>query len=151
MNEADAAKPKTLVAEKDKILKPILPKADIMQNLSNDPTLIFEFDPAEFARQMTLLEFDLYTKVPSYECVDQIWEGKILKETAAYKFPKSPHSKRANPGSSFSAISTLIQHTNDVILINKVYILGCNISCKSRNIKGPCHCSKVCYSGRSSL
>ena len=114
------AKSKTLVLDKDKSIKPILPKADILQNLANDPTLIFDFDPMEFARQMTLLEYDLYLKVPSYECLDQIWEGKILKETAAYKFPKSPHSKRANPGSPFSAISTLIQHTNDVKFVNSL-------------------------------
>ena len=73
---------------------------------------------------MTLLEHELYCKVPSYECLDQIWEGKILKEVAAYKFPKSPHSKRANPGSSFSAISTLIQHTNDVTATNHSLLFG---------------------------
>jgi hypothetical protein len=103
--------------------------ADMIQNMhsrrrssasfiSHEPaTSLFDFDPADFGGQLTLLEYDLFAKIPTYEILDQIWEGKILHEVAAYACGQPLEKKRSSPGSTASAVSTFIQHTNDVNLI----------------------------------
>ncbi|KAJ6241693.1 guanine nucleotide exchange factor [Anaeramoeba flamelloides] len=57
------------------IPKPILPKD--LNNLS-----LLEIDNVEFARQLTLIEFDLYCKIEPKECLKQAWT-KTKKETLA--------------------------------------------------------------------
>ena len=87
---------------------------DPLANLLTDTRAFLDLDPLEFARQLTLLEHELYCKFQSYECLDQIWESQLRKEIAGYKQPKPAIIKRHVSGSANSDISILIRHTNDV-------------------------------------
>ena len=124
-------------------LSALLPiAADMFQNIhvrrrssassfmNTDPNyFLTDFDPSDFGRQLTILEFELYSKIPCYEILDQIWEAKILHEVASYGCAPPLERTRSTPGSSSSAISLLIQHTNDVNIIKTVYFLGRDMYC----------------------
>jgi son of sevenless-like protein len=97
--------------------KPILGNPKSLSNLLTDSRAFLDVDPLEFARQLTLLEHDLYCKFQSYECLDQIWEAQLRKEYKGYAQPKPAIIKRHVSGSSNSDISILIRHTNDVRII----------------------------------
>jgi son of sevenless-like protein len=117
--EQSKAKPKIVVEKKEVATtpKPLLSSikfgADPLATLLSDSRAFFEIDPIEMARQLTLVEHELYCKVQAYECTDQIWESHYRKEVAQSKQPKPPHCKRHSPGSPTSEISKLIQHTNE--------------------------------------
>ena len=111
-----------------------------------DSSSYLDFDPFEFGKQLTLMEFDLYLKVSSYELLDQIWEGKILKEISSYPIVHPSHTKR-NTGRS--SMSKLIQHTNDVLILI-VYFLGSNDGSESQISKKALHCIKVFHTGSQS-
>ena len=102
--------------------KPILPLprygSDLLAMLTTDVKAILEIDPLEVARQLTLMEFELFAKVKAYECLDQIWDSHRRKETLAISNVNVP-TKRHVPGSSNSDITKIIDHTN------KVYLFFC--------------------------
>ena len=126
--------------------------SSFLSNPSESLPLYLDFEPNEFGRQLTLLEFDLYSKIPSHELLDQMWEGKILHETASYPEPPATQRRRTVPGSSLSAISALIQHTNDVYLcLILVYILGCNDSSQQQIFKETLSSTKAFHSSGKSL
>lgn len=115
--------PVTVNLEREKTFpKPILVSArfgyDPLAALQTDPRAFLEIDPIEMARQLTLVEFELFSKVQSYECLDQIWESHYKKEMALNKQNKPSQCKRHVPGSPNSNISKMIRHTNDVILFS---------------------------------
>lgn len=64
MNSIEA----TLIATPGYRLPPKLPKNP------NDP--IMKVDPEEVARQLTLIDFDLFSKIQPYECHGQAWLKK---------------------------------------------------------------------------
>jgi hypothetical protein len=107
--------------ERDRnVPKPLLPTfkfggIDPLSNLSMDPRILYEIEPLETARQLTLIEHELFCKVQSYECLDQIWESHYRKEVAANSNKTEVAQRRRHlPGSSKSDISKLISHTNDI-------------------------------------
>ncbi|KAH6572987.1 hypothetical protein BASA62_003165 [Batrachochytrium salamandrivorans] len=58
---------------------------DHFSTLLTDPKAYLEIDPQEMARQLTLVEFELFTRVRPYECLDQIWDGHRRKENLTLK------------------------------------------------------------------
>ena len=70
---------------------------------------VLDIDALEFARQLTLVEFELYALVPAYECLDQIWKSKRKKEALKYRqlLPHESDGSGAN-------ITELIKHTNQL-------------------------------------
>ncbi|KAJ3254360.1 hypothetical protein HK103_007242 [Boothiomyces macroporosus] len=110
--------PVTVNLEREKTFpKPILVSArfgyDPLAALQTDPRAFLEIDPIEMARQLTLVEYELFSKVQAYECLDQIWESRYKKEMALNKQNKPSQCKRHVPGSPNSNISKMIRHTND--------------------------------------
>lgn len=96
---------------------------DVISNLASDPRAFLDLDPLEMARQLTLLEHELYCKFQAYECLDQIWESYYKKEVASYQNPRSSKPKRHTPGSQNSDISKMIRHTNEVnFLVNLIHV-----------------------------
>lgn len=87
--------------------------ADPIANLLTDNRAFLDIDPLEIARQLTIIEHDLYSKFQSYECLDQIWESYHRKEKASYKQAAPITTKRHVPGSPSSDISQMIRHTNE--------------------------------------
>ncbi|KAJ3274260.1 hypothetical protein HDV01_003333 [Terramyces sp. JEL0728] len=113
--------PVTVNPEREKNFpKPILGGArfgyDPLVALQTDARAFLEIDPLEMARQLTLVEFELFSKVQAYECLDQIWESHYKKEAALNKQNKPAQCKRHIPGSPNSDISKMIRHTNDQCL-----------------------------------
>jgi son of sevenless-like protein len=54
--------------------KPILPKK---------PTIEFvDLDPTEVARQLTLIDYDIYKKIMAFECIGQPWNKPNAVEKA---------------------------------------------------------------------
>lgn len=109
--------------DKEKCPKPIVSQqrfgtGDPFANILTESKMFYEIDPLEMARQLTLVEHELFCKVQAYECIDQIWESHYRKEMASYKQTKPIQFKRHLPGSPNSDISKLIRHTNEVILAN---------------------------------
>ncbi|KAL5037234.1 hypothetical protein RTP6_004701 [Batrachochytrium dendrobatidis] len=89
------------------------PVTDVFATLGSDPKAYLEVDPQEMARQLTLVEFELFSRVKPFECLDQIWDGHRRKENLALK--GSNYAKRQTSGEgSISEISRLIQHTNQI-------------------------------------
>jgi son of sevenless-like protein len=88
------------------------PKSILPAKLSPEPLAdlksILDFDPLEIARQLTLLEFELFANVPAYECLDQIWKSKRKKEALQYRQLRK-HEMENHSGAH---ISCLISHTN---------------------------------------
>lgn len=100
--------------------KSILPDSFGLDLLSTSkPTGIFAIDPLEFARQLTLVEFELFANVPIYECLDQIWKSKRKKEALQYRELR----KNEMEGSGIN-ISRLITHTNQIGYWVATMILG---------------------------
>jgi ankyrin repeat protein len=118
-HESSKIKQKPLIEKKEPAPtpKPLLSSlrfgVDPIESLNSDPKAFFDIDPLEMARQLTIIEHELYCKVQAYECTDQIWESHYRKEVAQSKQPKPTICKRHTPGSPNSDISRLIQHTND--------------------------------------
>ncbi|KAJ3359560.1 hypothetical protein HDU91_004897 [Kappamyces sp. JEL0680] len=114
---AETETPRTVVStslEKPKpMIIPLRFGTDPLNNLLTDNRAFFDLDPLELARQLTLIEHDLYTRFKSYECLDQIWESNLKKEVASYKQTKPLQPKRHAPGSSASDVSRMIRHTNE--------------------------------------
>jgi hypothetical protein len=78
--------------------EPILPKNIAVSNLDEflqDQSAIFEMDPQEMARQITILDADIYRSIRPKECLNQGWEKSD-------KIERSPN------------ISRIIQQTNNV-------------------------------------
>ncbi|KAI8924505.1 ras guanine nucleotide exchange factor domain-containing protein [Entophlyctis helioformis] len=106
-----------LGAEREKQCpKPILPTrafagVDLLVALTTDLKAFMDIDPQEMARQLTLVEFELFARVKPYECLDQIWDGHRRKEAQAIK---GANPKRHDPNSGNTDISKLIQHTNQL-------------------------------------
>ncbi|KAI8902868.1 ras guanine nucleotide exchange factor domain-containing protein [Globomyces pollinis-pini] len=116
LSEHDHAKVlATIIYEKTAFPRSILPSArfgaDPLTLLQSDGRAFLDIDPLEIARQLTLIEFELYGKVQPYECLDQIWESRYRKEVANYTRPAV--CKRHLPGSANSDISKMIRHTNE--------------------------------------
>ncbi|KAJ2999907.1 hypothetical protein HDV02_001426 [Globomyces sp. JEL0801] len=118
LSEHDHAKVlATIIYEKTAFPRSILPSArfgaDPLSLLQSDGRAFLDIDPLEIARQLTLIEFELYGKVQPYECLDQIWESRYRKEVANYTRPAV--CKRHLPGSANSDISKMIRHTNEYL------------------------------------
>lgn len=100
------------------------PKPIIHPKYGLDPLVdqksILEWDPLEIARQITLVEFELFANVPAYECLDQIWKGKRKKETLQYRALR----KHELENSSGANIAGLISHTNQFGYWVATMILG---------------------------
>jgi son of sevenless len=117
--EQSKSRPKHLIEKKESVNfpKPLLASikfgVDPIAVLLTDSKAFFEIDPLEMARQLSIVEHDLYCKVQAYECTDQIWESHYRKEVAQSKQTKPAVCKRHSPGSPSSDISNLIQHTNE--------------------------------------
>lgn len=97
--------------------KPILPPRthagpDYLGMLNSDPKAYLEIDPIEMARQLTLIEFEIFVRIKPYECLDQIWDNHRRKEPGLQV--KTANPRRNQPGSLNSDISKLIDHTNQV-------------------------------------
>jgi hypothetical protein len=140
LQEQDQEKPlmHPFLTEKDRgVPKSLLPEKkfgglDPLASLCTDHRLLFEFDPMETARQLTLIEHELYCKVKSYECLDQIWENHYRKEISAQALrPILTQQRRHLPGSSSSDISKLIRHTNDITFFVSTAIVN-NDNIKTR-------------------
>ncbi|KAJ3129785.1 hypothetical protein HK098_000155 [Nowakowskiella sp. JEL0407] len=90
--------------------KPILPKfcvsatsTELGTFIKSDARNIFEIDPLELARQLTLAEFNNFVQVKPFECTDQIWGEKRKKEMGDGKILPC------------SGIMRMIRHTNNVM------------------------------------
>jgi son of sevenless-like protein len=114
----DHDKVKTVISIPGERPKPLISSLrfgyDPLSNLLTDSKAFLDLDPLEMARQLTLLEHELYSKFQAYECLDQIWESHYRKEVAGYKQANLGHAKRHPPGSPNSDISKMIHHTNQV-------------------------------------
>eukprot|EP00842_Homolaphlyctis_polyrhiza_P005714 jgi/Hompol1/6143/HPOL_002188-RA len=84
---------------------------DPLTALVTDPKGFLEIEPLEMARQLTLIEFDLFARVKPFECLDPVWEGVRAKESLAMK---GLSGKKVEQSSVTSDISKLIQHTNQL-------------------------------------
>eukprot|EP01102_Stenamoeba_stenopodia_P023215 TRINITY_DN9920_c0_g1_i2.p1 TRINITY_DN9920_c0_g1~~TRINITY_DN9920_c0_g1_i2.p1 ORF type:complete len:887 (+),score=262.77 TRINITY_DN9920_c0_g1_i2:248-2908(+) len=71
-----ATKQKQIMLDPERIPKPLHP-VDI-QNITFE-----EIDPKEVARQTCIIEQELYRAIRPRECLNQAWNHKTLKETAA--------------------------------------------------------------------
>jgi hypothetical protein len=71
-----ATKQKQIMLDPERIPKPLHPVDT--QNISFE-----EIDPKEAARQICLIEQELYRAIRPRECLNQAWNHKTLKETAA--------------------------------------------------------------------
>ncbi|KAI8841464.1 ras guanine nucleotide exchange factor domain-containing protein [Chytriomyces cf. hyalinus JEL632] len=98
----------------------------------SDATRILEVDALEFAKQLTLFEFDEFALVRPSECLDQIWSANIEKERAAAKLQvltkkqtSCKHQSKEYSSPSESAISKMIGHTNKLSLWIATTILSC--------------------------
>ncbi|KAJ3108902.1 hypothetical protein HDU96_007377 [Phlyctochytrium bullatum] len=101
--------------------KPIIPKAfqstpyEFYGHLLADRSHVFDVDPLELARQLTLIEFEDFKKVKPYECLAQIWASKLNKEREAarikggLKAGVKVHVDGSDPDSN---IMKMIKHTN---------------------------------------
>jgi hypothetical protein len=100
-----------LTPEREKMCpKPLLPANFGPEPLTiTNSQIIFSIDPLEFARQLTLFEFELFGNVQAYECLDQIWKSKRKKEAMQYRQLR----KNEMEGSGVH-ISKLIHHTNQI-------------------------------------
>jgi RasGEF domain len=100
-----------LTAEGEKLCpRSVLPTSFGPEPLTGSQAqLIFAIDPLEFARQITLVEFELFANVQAYECLDQIWKSKRKKEAMQYRQLR----KNEMEGSGVH-ISRLISHTNQL-------------------------------------
>ncbi|KAJ3142493.1 hypothetical protein HK100_002936 [Physocladia obscura] len=85
-----------------------------------DSTRILELDPLEFAKQITLLEFEIFLLMRPSECLDQIWSSKLEKERSSARLEaltrKMPNSRKISKefvSAADSAISKMISHTNN--------------------------------------
>ncbi|KAJ3417139.1 hypothetical protein HDV05_006998 [Chytridiales sp. JEL 0842] len=105
--------------------KPILPRnfqatsTDLFHHLAQDRSHIFDVDPLELARQLTLIEFEHFLHVKPHECLDQIWSSKLEKERAAARLQCTsktaiPQEGDEDSGESMSGISRMIHHTNNL-------------------------------------
>ncbi|KAJ1338899.1 hypothetical protein BSLG_006536 [Batrachochytrium salamandrivorans] len=124
LNEDSSSRPiPQLSPDREKLCpKSILPQrgytgghafTDHFSTLLTDPKAYLEIDPQEMARQLTLVEFELFTRVRPYECLDQIWDGHRRKENLTLK--GIYHAKNRESGEkSLSNLSRLIQHTNQI-------------------------------------
>ena len=88
-------------------------RADILSNLSREPSLVYDVDPNELARQITLLEHGLFSKIKGHELLDQIWSSKRTKELQLYQ---ELYNYKPSSGQRNSNVSEFIQHTNDASL-----------------------------------
>ena len=88
-------------------LKPVLPKTVTIETLANFlkgfPRAFLEVEPQEMARQITLLDAEMYGNIHSKECLDSGWE-------MADKLQRSPY------------ISRMIKNTNNVCW--EIHFLG---------------------------
>ncbi|KAJ3031069.1 UNVERIFIED_CONTAM: hypothetical protein HDU68_006657 [Siphonaria sp. JEL0065] len=120
--------------------------------LFSDATRILELDPLEFAKQLTISEFEDFLLVRASECLDQIWASKIEKERAAARLQalgrktagKTCASKEY-VSSPQSAISRMISHTNNLtIWIATVLISTSNIKIRVILLKYFAQCAIKC-------
>ncbi|KAJ3227209.1 hypothetical protein HDU81_006846 [Chytriomyces hyalinus] len=100
----------------------------------SDATRILEVDALEFAKQLTLFEFDEFALVRPSGCLDQIWSANIEKERAAAKLQALTKKQSGGAGRqqskeysspAESAISKMIGHTNKLSLWIATTILSC--------------------------
>jgi son of sevenless-like protein len=70
MRSQDASSKRMVLTMSNQAPAPIVPK-----NLKKLKFL--DIDPLEFARQLTILEFKLYTKIKVTECLGQAWQKKL--------------------------------------------------------------------------
>lgn len=90
--------------------RPILPKQftptshELEVFLFETPRNYLEMDPLEFARQLTLIEYEDYRNVRPHECLDQIWFDKKKKERLM--------CGGAVPPATSINIMKMIRHTN---------------------------------------
>mmetsp|Transcript_28104 Transcript_28104/g.39669 ORF Transcript_28104/g.39669 Transcript_28104/m.39669 type:complete len:1034 (+) Transcript_28104:92-3193(+) len=79
VNLLDEAKQGTL--GKGRIVSGKPPAPHIPMNLKSDLTLM-DIHPEEVARQMTLMEHEMFKKIKSHECIKQKWVKEAQKENA---------------------------------------------------------------------
>jgi son of sevenless-like protein len=70
MRSQDASSKRLILTMSNNAPAPIVPK-----NLKK--LRFLDIDPLEFARQLTILEFKLYTKIKATECLGQAWQKKL--------------------------------------------------------------------------
>ncbi|KAL6054788.1 Son of sevenless 1 [Balamuthia mandrillaris] len=66
--------------------EPILPSGCTMNSTSpsnNQPLIDLNWDPLEVARQLTLIEYNLYKSIKPQECLNQAWTKKATRDTNA--------------------------------------------------------------------
>lgn len=86
------------------------PPKPILHGVVDDKVADFrQIDPLEFARQMTLLDFDIYRKIQPYECIRQRW-CKTDRETEA------PHITALSAGFNRMSnwVKTAVTFTEDI-------------------------------------
>ncbi|KAJ3173403.1 hypothetical protein HK101_011055 [Irineochytrium annulatum] len=92
-----------------------MPSAALFSTLACSYDHIYEIDPLEWARQLTLIEFDDFKKVKPHECLAQIWASKLNKERDAARVEMGlpvEGGKGVESSDKESAIMRMITHTN---------------------------------------
>ncbi|KAI9351245.1 ras guanine nucleotide exchange factor domain-containing protein [Obelidium mucronatum] len=119
--------------------------------LFSDATRIVELDPLEFAKQLTISEFDDFLLVRASECLDQIWASKIEKERVAARLQAMGRKTAGKActkeytSSPQSAISRMISHTNNLtIWIATVIISASNVKIRVILLKYFAQCAIKC-------
>jgi hypothetical protein len=121
MKSEDGNKKKSNVNE-SKCPKPIIPK--------EIPTELFEWSEKEIARQISLLEFDLYIKIEPKECLNQNWSPENRQKEAPHLNAVMDWFNRISRYASYSIlvqkddkkraqmISKIIKTANECKLLN---------------------------------
>ncbi|KAJ3072957.1 hypothetical protein HDU98_002544 [Podochytrium sp. JEL0797] len=100
--------------------------------LFSDASRIIELDPLEFAKQLTISEYDEFVLVRASECLDQIWASKIEKERAVARLQAlsrkatTKSAAKEYMSSPQSAISKMISHTNNLTIWIATVIISCS-------------------------
>ncbi|KAI8611804.1 ras guanine nucleotide exchange factor domain-containing protein [Chytriomyces sp. MP71] len=118
-----------------------------------DASKILDLDPGEFAKQLTLFEFEEFSVVRPSECLDQIWSAKIQKELAAAKLQALSRKEHSSKKAQFkeymsapeSAIAKMIARTNKLSLWIATTIISCtNPKLRLQVLKYFAHCAIKC-------
>lgn len=86
--------------------KPILPSYTVHLP-TEDVKSVLEVDARALAKLLSFIEFELFSRVSVYECLDQIWGDKRRKELS--KIEGGRYSLGIETG-----IAKMIKHTNKV-------------------------------------
>ena len=97
----------------------IMNAQELFSHLSINISNILEIESSDLARQLSIVEFEYFSRVKTYEYLDQIWSSRLEKERSNSSVTLMQGKKIVNACSNTTKrtcnISKMIIHTNNVI------------------------------------